>query len=55
MQSAPFFVFRKGAQIFSCCPVEGNRRYNFPGGDATGRRECENMETIREEAAVWSC
>ena len=54
MQSAPFlFVGEPGN--FPCCPVEGNRRYNFPSGDATGRRECENMETIRGEAAVWSC
>lgn len=54
MQSAPFlFVGEPGN--FPCCPVEGNRRYNFPGGDATGRREGENMETIRGEAAVWSC
>ena len=51
MQSAPFlFVGEPGN--FS---LEGNRRCNFPGGDATGRRECENMETIRREAAVWSC
>ena len=54
MQSAPFlFVGEPGN--FPRCPVEGNRRYNFPGGDTTGRRECENMETIRGEAAVWSC
>ena len=53
MQSAPFLL--GSPEIFPCCPVEGNRQYNFPGGDATGRRECESMETIRGEAAVWSC
>lgn len=54
MQSAPFLFVGKPGNFF-CCPVAGNRRYNFPGGDATGRRGCENMETIRGEAAVWSC
>lgn len=54
MQSAPFCLLGS-PEIFPCCPVEGNRRYNFPGGDATGRREREDMETIRGETAAWSC
>ena len=53
MQSAPFlFVGEPGN--FSLWSGGGQQAAaTLPGGDATGRRERENMETIRGEAAVW--
>ena len=54
MQSAPFlFVGEPGN--FSLLSGGGQQAVQLSRRGATGRRGCENMETIREEAAVWSC